>query len=100
LLNIKAKTQEILEKQQPSDYYLRAVSYFALRKFKLTEKDLDKAIELDMNYPPSYLLRGFLYEQTKKYDRAITDYEKSNKLMTRSDIDIYIAMAKRKARKR
>jgi len=98
LLNIKNKSKDITEKQNPADYYSRAVSYFALRKFKRAKRDLDKAIELDRNSPAPYLLRGFLYEQTKRYENAIVDYEVSNKLMVRGDIDIYIAMARRKAR--
>lgn len=32
LLNIKTKTKEIQKKQQPSDYYLRALSYFVLNE--------------------------------------------------------------------
>jgi tetratricopeptide (TPR) repeat protein len=98
LLNIKKKTKEIRDKQKPSDYYVRAVSYFALREFKLAMKDLDKAIRLDKNYAPPYLLRGFLFELTRKFPKAVADYEVSKKLMTRGDIDIYIAMARRKAR--
>src|SRR5690606_8011213 len=83
LINIKTKTKEIQEKQSAFDYYNRAVSYFSLREFKMARKDLDKAIKLDKNYPPPYLLRGFLYEQTKKFSKAIADYEVSNRLMTR-----------------
>jgi len=98
LLNIKAKTEEIREQQNPSDYYNRAVSYFALKEFRLARKDLDKAIKLDKSYAPPYLLRGFLNEQTKKFTKALVDYEVSSRLMTRDDIEIYIAMAKRKAR--
>ena len=64
----------------------------------MARKDLDKAIKLDNNYAPAYLLRGFLFELTSKFSKAIADYQQSNKLMTRGDIEIYIAMAKRKKR--
>ena len=98
LLNIDAKSKQIQKTHAAADYYNRAISYFVLRKFKLAKADLDKAIELDQDYPASYLLRGFLFEQTKKYPEAITDYEISNRMMTRGDIAVYIAMAKRKQR--
>jgi tetratricopeptide (TPR) repeat protein len=100
LLNIKTKTKEIQDRQQPSDYYLRALSYLVLKEFKMARKDLDKAIKLDKNYASAYLLRGFLFELNSKFSNAIADYEQSNKLMTRGDIEIYIAMAKRKERDR
>jgi tetratricopeptide (TPR) repeat protein len=100
LLAIDVTTKEIDEKQQASDYYLRAVSYFVLKEFKMARKDLDKAITLEKNFAAAYLLRGFLFELTSKYAWAVSDYSESARLTRRDDIGIFIAMAKRKERDR
>lgn len=96
-VNISTKSSLIITDPSVTNYFDRALSYFRMQNFKLAKKDLDKILEIDRNFGAAYLLRGFLYEQTKKYKKAMADYEVGKKLTGKNEVDMFIAIAQRKS---
>jgi tetratricopeptide (TPR) repeat protein len=95
--NILNRTKQINTSNSNQDYFERAMSYYKIKEFKSAKKDLDRLISLDKNHVQGLLLRGFAYEQTKKYKKAIVDFKECKRLTGKSEIDIFIAMAERKS---
>ena len=95
--NISSKTTLLSTDPSVANYFDRASSYFRMKKFKLAKKDLDKVLEIDSNFGPGYLLRGYLYEQKKNYKKAIDDYETGKRLTGKNEVDVFIAIAQRKS---
>lgn len=80
------------------DYYNLSTSYLRLKQFKPAIKSLTEAIYRNNDDVNSYVLRGFAYEGLGKYKKAIEDYETGYALKNRTDILVYMAIAKRKKR--
>jgi tetratricopeptide (TPR) repeat protein len=73
-----ARVQKLLDKdptaQDPKNaqlWALRGKIYLAQRDFAHAEPDLSKAVELDANLAPAYLLQAQLYLASNKQDEAI-----------------------------
>ena len=61
-------------------------------------KDVDKAIELNPNYPTAYVRRALIYEEFKMFDDAKADLSKAKELdPSNSKIDGYMNEANQKA---
>ena len=53
---------------------MRGMSFLRLGKAKQGFADLDRAIELDPDFPDSYMDRGLEYLSRRKYSKAIDDF--------------------------
>ena len=61
-------------------------------------KDVDKAIELNPNYPTAYIRRALIYEEFRMFDDAKADLSKAKELdPNNSKIDGYMNEANQKA---
>jgi len=57
-------------------HYKKARVYYFLEKYENSLASLDKAFVLDSIYVSAFCLRGNIYEEQKKYDLAIKEYER------------------------
>ncbi|RLD49573.1 MAG: hypothetical protein DRI94_10920, partial [Bacteroidetes bacterium] len=70
---------------QNIDYsYLKAKSEFYYKNYNKALKNINNAIGIDKNNYRNYLLRGKIYLKQTKFDFAIKDFTKSNKLKQNS----------------
>jgi len=62
--------------QTAEEYIQRSISYLRSQPPKVNEAiaDLDRAIELNPDLYPAYLIRGQIYQQLKKPNKALADY--------------------------
>jgi tetratricopeptide (TPR) repeat protein len=62
-------------------HFNRAMCYFELIKYPEAIADLNKSIELNPEFAPAYISRGYAYQQLKQYDKAQTDVRKAVQLV-------------------
>jgi tetratricopeptide (TPR) repeat protein len=55
-------------------YSYRCRNYLEEASFDRALQDCNEAIWLDRKYPPAYLTRGLVYQQTHLYQRAVADF--------------------------
>jgi len=67
----------------PNSYYARGFARKRLGKYDLAESDFDKALEISPLNTEYMINRIEVYEQTKKFDKALTDIEFLEKQKTK-----------------
>lgn len=71
----------IADSPNQSDYYSeRGVIFFHMNKKKLALKDMDKAVEIDLENPYRYSSRAYIRGHYRMFEEAISDYQKAIEL--------------------
>jgi tetratricopeptide (TPR) repeat protein len=63
--------------EKPDYYRVRAQNYFRQEKFAEALKDVDKALELDADNPPTLELKGMILLGLKRYDESLAAFSKA-----------------------
>jgi len=79
-LEIEEYTKAIQINPKVLYYTNRALSYSALKYWIQAEEDCNEAIILDKNDPYSYMIRGEIYTEQRKYSKALKDLNKALEL--------------------
>src|SRR5262249_44023324 len=61
-------------------HYLRSHAYVRLHRYRDALADVSKAIELDLNDPAAWNLRGWVHQLLNELDQALEDHAKAIKL--------------------
>jgi tetratricopeptide (TPR) repeat protein len=69
-----------LAKDQPTNYYNRGMAEFAYNNIPAAIELMNKAIELKPDYADALAYRGYFYNMTNQYDKAISDYVAAEKI--------------------
>lgn len=97
-LNIAEKSKQLAVTSSEDILFDRAMSYYKIKQFKLARRDLGRILKSDRYNVKGLLLRGFVYDQTGKYKKAISDYQECKRLTGKPEIVFFIAIAERKGK--
>lgn len=87
-------TTAINASKKTKENYKKAYSYIVRRDYKTAKKELHKLIKKDAKFVNSYIQLGFIYEQEKDYENAITHYNKVIELAPDYNPKIYMALGR------
>ncbi len=69
-----------ISNDQATSYYNRGMAEFAYNNIPAAIELMNKAIQLKPDYADALAYRGYFYNMTKQYDKAISDYIAAEKL--------------------
>ena len=58
-------------------HYDKATAFFDLYKYEDAEKELLEAVDIDKNFIEAWMLLGNIYDETKKFEKAVAAYRTS-----------------------
>ncbi|GEM_PF-4122740 len=83
-----------------TNYCNRAVAYAKKEMYDKAIKDLDKAIELKPHEAYPYGIKAHIYQKSEKFEQAYLEYKNTYDRSEKSEILIFMSLAKRRANKK